>query len=872
MRVIRTNPFPCPPVELETGMQVVTPHSAAADALGVARVSLVDLAGGVLKAAGFGVASGIEAFTDLKTAVSNVVPRSDTAALAVRIRTVLNTVLRTGISFEQLEMHGSVRTRQVAGIAREYEGLLNDRRLVDPSAVLWRATLLEPEPQQILIYGYFRARKEELTFINAFAGANSAYYLPCGNDSLFLTNNKAAEWFREIGGWHLDEQASPDQDTGTRAAAVFAACSGSALVNAVSLDNVESEARYVLGKVKELVVSGVDPHEVAIVAENGEIYGPLLVNTAEEYGMAVTSGLKASLAETRFGSLIEAMFSAIDTDFEFETAASVLMHPLGSGLGPAEWREARRLRIRGREEWARLSPDIASFAPPEVSKVGDGIKWLKNNLHMFGVRRKVRPSAREVIAYSRFMSALDSLEDLEPMDQAEFFTLIRELLATVRVTVNPARGGIPVHDLDTIQGARYKYLFVVGMAEGMLPPPVVESPVIDFHERARLTLHGIEFEEAETVARWSALSFYLALLSAEKGLTVSFPVSVENRVTLPSPYFARLGVEPTNVFADGVYSREEDLRLRLRSSSQEGTLERVRRQLRIELARESTTLADEYDGVIGISIDPYSRSWSASQFTAIGQCPFRWFSQKVLWLKEAEEADTSLSPAVRGSLYHKTLELAAATASAAGDVRSSMLAVLEDSFLEAEKDRDVALPALENWHLQRSEHLKALRKAIISPKFLEPGAEIVSLEEKFETVWQGIKITGRIDRVDRTDEGLIAIDYKTSSAAPQGVKDDAGKSKVDVQLSLYTQVALPHLYPGEMVTEGRYYSLTKGRFLKTLKAVETPPLEDFIEKIHTLLTTGSFAVDPDIDGHACRYCEFDAMCRKGARLSRKTRS
>jgi RecB family exonuclease len=283
-------------------------------------------------------------------------------------------------------------------------------------------------------------------------------------------------------------------------------------------------------------------------------------------------------------------------------------------------------------------------------------------------------------------------------------------------------------------------------------------------------------------------------------------------------------------------------------------------------------MADEYDGVIGIPIDPTERAWSASQFTVLGQCPYRWFAQKLLGLRSADEADTSLSPAVRGSLYHKTLELAVQRSSNASDLRTAVLEVLDECFCLAESDPDVGLPKLDNWPLQRAEHLRALRNAVNSRKFIEQGAQVVASELKFETTWNDLAISGRIDRVDRTADGLIAVDYKTSSSPPHGIKNESGKSNIDIQLALYAQIALPHLFPGEPVKKGLYYSLTKGKVLKEIELAKMHPLREIVDKIHDHLRAGNFAVDPDIDGNACKYCEFDAMCRKGTRLARKTRS
>jgi ATP-dependent helicase/DNAse subunit B len=131
---------------------------------------------------------------------------------------------------------------------------------------------------------------------------------------------------------------------------------------------------------------------------------------------------------------------------------------------------------------------------------------------------------------------------------------------------------------------------------------------------------------------------------------------------------------------------------------------------------------------------------------------------------------------------------------------------------------------------------------------------------------------GYIDRVDDTPAGLLAIDYKTSSAPPKGVKNEAGRTKIDIQLPLYMKVALPILYPGRPIAGGIYYSLTKGKPLGSVSSEYTTELDAFAEKVKQILLTGNYAVEPDADRHACIYCDYDIVCRKGQRLYRKGKS
>lgn len=274
--------------------------------------------------------------------------------------------------------------------------------------------------------------------------------------------------------------------------------------------------------------------------------------------------------------------------------------------------------------------------------------------------------------------------------------------------------------------------------------------------------------------------------------------------------------------------------------------------------------------MIGESIDAGSRYWSVSQLTSLGQCGFKWFAQKLLGLRPLEEMETGLSAMTRGNLYHKALELAVNKAKRSTDIRQATLGFLEEAFAEAELDKEkVNLPPLPNWDLQRLEHIETLRRAIRSEAFIEDGAAVIGVEQDYKAEWEGFRLRGSIDRVDRRPDGLAAVDYKTSSSAPPGVQNAAGKANVDLQLPIYINVALPALYPGEQLADGAYYSLTKGKKLKTVKAEIKPEVTEFAARARAMLSSGNFAVGPDSDGKACEYCDFDSVCRTGHRLSRK---
>ena len=113
-------------------------------------------------------------------------------------------------------------------------------------------------------------------------------------------------------------------------------------------------------------------------------------------------------------------------------------------------------------------------------------------------------------------------------------------------------------------------------------------------------------------------------------------------------------------------------------------------------------------------------------------------------------------------------------------------------------------------------------------------------------------------------------DYKTSSSKPKGARDGTGSTKVDVQLPIYLYAAQTALFQQEAVVGGHYYSLTK-REKRILGRAEQgdAALEPLAEQVKEALASGAFPVDPDSSRNACRYCEFDLVCRQGPRVERK---
>jgi DNA helicase-2/ATP-dependent DNA helicase PcrA len=141
-------------------------------------------------------------------------------------------------------------------------------------------------------------------------------------------------------------------------------------------------------------------------------------------------------------------------------------------------------------------------------------------------------------------------------------------------------------------------------------------------------------------------------------------------------------------------------------------------------------------------------------------------------------------------------------------------------------------------------------------KFLDEACltavpEVVHTEEWFDIQVAGIKIAGRIDRMDRAADGSVhIIDYKTGKARSQ---EDADES---LQLSIYAMAAREKW--GYRVGELIFHNL-EGNVAVTSKRTDFQ-LEEARERVRGVarnIADGNFEAKV---GFHCGFCAFRGLC------------
>jgi len=129
--------------------------------------------------------------------------------------------------------------------------------------------------------------------------------------------------------------------------------------------------------------------------------------------------------------------------------------------------------------------------------------------------------------------------------------------------------------------------------------------------------------------------------------------------------------------------------------------------------------------------------------------------------------------------------------------------------------------------------------------------EVLETERKFELLVGSAKLTGRVDRIDRTGADTVAIvDYKTGKPRSQ---EDADES---LQLSLYALAARDAF--GKRADRLIFHNLENNVAVCTTRSdgeLEAAKLR--VQKASDGIARGEFAAKP---GYQCSYCPYRNLC------------
>ncbi len=280
-------------------------------------------------------------------------------------------------------------------------------------------------------------------------------------------------------------------------------------------------------------------------------------------------------------------------------------------------------------------------------------------------------------------------------------------------------------------------------------------------------------------------------------------------------------------------------------------------------------------------LDPRAcdRVQSNTALETLGACPLRYFYQRVLgvWKPDDPALDPGawLEPRHRGTLLHDVYEIALGRARERGiDLADDAFGDLAGRVLAERVERfrgEVPVPS-EVVFRREVAALEADVRSFVRMVRERPPAWL-DLERRFGYGRGGdpvelsipggrLRVSGRIDRVDEEDAGLVVVDYKTGKTYGYGAATGTWSGGRRLQHLIYARVA--RLLYGREVTRMEFWFPT-ARGENHRAAYPVAALGDGDEVLGALcdtLAAGWFV--PTDDPSDCKFCDYQKVCRVNA--------
>ncbi|HEY0728268.1 MAG TPA: PD-(D/E)XK nuclease family protein, partial [Pyrinomonadaceae bacterium] len=526
------------------------------------------------------------------------------------------------------------------------------------------------------------------------------------------------------------------------------------------------------------------------------------------------------------------------------------------------------------------------------------------------------------------------------------------------------RNGLSVLEATDVRGLRFRAVFIAGLTEGGFPLTAGRDWIYPHEERDRLREYGLTLEDiSPNTLLKEEHYFYQCACRATERLYLTRPLMLEDDTETVASYYVdelRRAIAPYKVETEIIRRDYEGKHLDTASSTNEMKIGLVRQQERhlhrgqreallpqprikrlLTLARNDGFLSDAalrrieierercgphygpYDGIITnpdllrllkLKFGP-DFIHSASGLSTYGNCPYRFFAQRVLRLEPRGEAALDLQAIDAGKLLHDILrrfferhrreplhkldrkKLQTELASIADKVFDEHERVVPPLNKQIWKiDREIRKILLDQVLLYELEVQEAAAKEQVLPAYFEvafggmksaakdPDSKDAPLELARETFVgeETIKISGQIDRVDvARDDTVVAYDYKLST----------GSSRWDIvsgrslQLPIYLEALEKLILPDQPIAGGGYYIIrgaqdrrNKGLYRASqldylqLRARNSIFSDDDWQQIRAQvdariwefldgMRAGRFIVDPSERQKTCRFCDYGAVCR-----------
>ncbi|MDZ4200822.1 MAG: PD-(D/E)XK nuclease family protein [Gallionella sp.] len=328
----------------------------------------------------------------------------------------------------------------------------------------------------------------------------------------------------------------------------------------------------------------------------------------------------------------------------------------------------------------------------------------------------------------------------------------------------------------------------------------------------------------------------LTLLALNDTVLVTWQRDKSGEARLLSPFLQMLRDEHERVHGDDLTERELHAYLAAEEAH------------RIALPQSSQPAPNMAAEIVPSSV-------SISGYNSLVACPYQFYARHILRLNELDEVQEVIEKRDYGDHVHMILQrfherYPQVSGNDMAEIDAALRRISEEVFADLLAQDFAARGWLARWY-------KSL------PAYIEwqmgneaQGWRYAEAESKFDWQLEGVRLRGRIDRLDVRAEEKLVLDYKTQSDAV--LRNKLKEPGEDVQLACYA-------YAHE-AADAAFVSIDNGKVKMVEPKHDVPLLAQLnterLEQVMAAIRKGAGLPANGIDA-VCVYCEVRGVCRKG---------
>ena len=327
-----------------------------------------------------------------------------------------------------------------------------------------------------------------------------------------------------------------------------------------------------------------------------------------------------------------------------------------------------------------------------------------------------------------------------------------------------------------------------------------------------------------------------ALLAMNGTVLVTWQKDHNGEARLLSPYLQILRDEQEHAHADALAERE------------------LHGYLATEDARH-VALPQSARAMPSVAAADVPGSVSISAYNSLVACPYQFHARHILRLNELDEVQEAIEKRDYGERVHGILQrfherYAQVSGHDAAEMDAVLRRISEEVFADLLAQDFAARAWLARWYKSLPAYLEWQTKREAE------GWRYAEAETQFDWPLEGVRLRGRIDRLDVRGDEKCVLDYKTQSEAV--LRNKLKEPGEDVQLACYA-------YAYE-AADAAFVSIENGKVRSVAPQQNAAQLAQLnaerLERVMAALRNGTGLPANGIDA-VCGYCEVRGVCRKG---------